>query len=77
VSKTSKPAPAPVPVDKWQAEDDARTIIRAQEILGDAKRKGAAVVQLKKQATAANAALAHAAAVKDVGKQLKSVFGEK
>ena len=62
---------------KWRAEDDARTVIRAQEILGDPKRKTAAVAQLKKQAEAANAAVAHATAVKEVGAEIKKVFGGK
>ena len=57
--------------------DDARTIIRAQEVLGDPKRRAGAVAELKKQAAAANAAVAHASAVKDIGKQLKAVFGGK
>lgn len=38
---------------KWQAEDDARTLIRAQEILADTDRKKQAAAELKKQADAA------------------------
>jgi len=70
---TSVPAPEP----KYWPEDDARTIMRAQEILNDPKRKKDALVELKKQAKAATAAVAHAQAVKDVGTSLKSVFGGK
>jgi hypothetical protein len=68
------PAPA---VQKYYPDDDARTVLRAQEILNDPKRKTACLKELKKQAEAANAALAHAQAVREVGMQLKSVLGGK
>lgn len=35
---------------KWQAEDDARTIARYQEIMSDNKRKSAAIKEAQKQA---------------------------
>lgn len=35
---------------KWQAEDDARTLARYQEIMGDNKRKQAAIKQAKLEA---------------------------
>jgi F0F1-type ATP synthase membrane subunit b/b' len=69
--------PKPQTPDKWQIEEDARTIIRAQEILNDPTRRGLAVTQLKKQKAAADMALQHATAVKDIGKELKKVFGGK
>jgi hypothetical protein len=40
----------PIEADKsWQAEDDARTLLRAEEIKKDAKRLNAAKAHLKKQ----------------------------
>lgn len=35
---------------KFQIEEDARTLARYQEIMGDSKRKNAAVAEAKKQA---------------------------
>lgn len=35
---------------KWQAEDDARTLSRYQEIMSDSKRKAAAIKQAKVEA---------------------------
>ena len=35
---------------QWQAEDDARTLARYQEIMNDSKRKNAAMKQAKPQA---------------------------
>jgi len=34
---------------QWQAEDDARTLMRAEEIKNDPKRRKAALAVLKKQ----------------------------
>jgi hypothetical protein len=62
---------------KYYPDDDARTIIRVQEVLQDPKRKNAAVAELKKQVDAANAAMAHTKAVGEVKAQIKSVFGGK
>lgn len=36
---------------QWQAEEDARTMARYQEIMSDAKRRSAAVKQAQKEAT--------------------------
>lgn len=35
---------------QWQAEDDARTLARYQEIMNDSKRRNAAMKQAKQQA---------------------------
>jgi hypothetical protein len=35
---------------RWQAEDDARTMARYQEIMGDSKRKSAAIKQARTEA---------------------------
>lgn len=35
---------------KWQAEDDARTLARYQEIMSDNKRKAAAIKQARTEA---------------------------
>lgn len=35
---------------RWQAEEDARTMARYQEIMSDSKRKSAAVAQAKLEA---------------------------
>jgi hypothetical protein len=35
---------------QWQAEDDARTMARYQEIISDSKRKAAAVKQARTEA---------------------------
>jgi hypothetical protein len=35
---------------KWQAEDDARTMARYQEIMGDSRRKSAAIKQARAEA---------------------------
>lgn len=35
---------------RWQAEEDARTMARYQEIMSDRKRKAAAVAQAKQEA---------------------------
>lgn len=67
----------PSEVAKYYPDDDARAIMRAQEILQDPKRKKDALVELKKQAEAANAAMVHAKAVGDVKVELKNVFGGK
>lgn len=48
--------------DKWQAEDDARTLMRASEIHGDKKRHGKAVKHLGKMADDAQRAVATAKA---------------
>lgn len=37
---------------KWQAEEDARTMARYQEIMGDTKRRTAAIKQAKTEASA-------------------------
>jgi hypothetical protein len=47
---------------KWQAEDDARTLARAGEIMGDRGRLARAKTVVKKQATDA------AKAAKKIGK---------
>lgn len=36
---------------QWQAEEDARTMARYQEIMSDSKRKSAAMKQAKAEAT--------------------------
>jgi hypothetical protein len=55
---TKKSAPESPQVDeKWQAEDDGRTLTRAQEIRLDEKRHKAALGHLKKQATASSSAV--------------------
>ena len=36
---------------KWQAEEDARTMARYQEIMNDSRRKNAAIKQAKLEAT--------------------------
>jgi len=35
---------------EWQAEDDARTMARYEEIMGDSKRKARAIKKAKEQA---------------------------
>ena len=35
---------------QWQAEEDARTMARYQEIMSDSKRKSAAISQARKEA---------------------------
>lgn len=35
---------------RWQAEEDARTMARYQEIMSDSRRKGAAIAQAKLEA---------------------------
>ena len=35
---------------KWQAEEDARTLVRYQEIMGDSGRKGRAMKEATRQA---------------------------
>jgi hypothetical protein len=35
---------------RWQAEEDARTMARYQEIMSDTKRKSAAIAQAKQEA---------------------------
>lgn len=49
--KNARAAQPPVPaVDKeWQAEDDARTMMRHAEICADKKRHDAAMAKLQKQ----------------------------
>jgi hypothetical protein len=37
---------------KWQAEEDARTLARYQEIMSDSKRKSAAIKQAKTESIA-------------------------
>jgi hypothetical protein len=37
---------------KWQAEEDARTMARYQEIMSDSKRKSAAIKQARTEASA-------------------------
>lgn len=41
---------AKIDMKKWQAEEDARTLARYQEIMNDSKRKSAALSQAKKEA---------------------------
>jgi hypothetical protein len=41
---------AKLDLKKWQAEEDARTLARYQEIMNDSKRKSAAMSQAKKEA---------------------------
>jgi hypothetical protein len=41
---------------KWQAEEDARTIVRVNEIFNDPKRKKRAVVEFEKQRKAVDEA---------------------
>lgn len=36
---------------RWQAEEDARTMARYQEIMADSKRKTAAIAQAKQEAS--------------------------
>jgi len=42
---------------KYQAEDDARTLIRAQEIMADKSRYGNATKEMKRQRDALEAAM--------------------
>lgn len=35
---------------RWQAEEDARTLVRYQEIMNDSKRKKAAMSQARQEA---------------------------
>lgn len=49
-------ATAPAPMDDYQAEDDARTLVRAQEVQGDRGRHSKAKKHLKKTAKNALAA---------------------
>lgn len=39
---------------RWQAEDDARTMARYEEIMADNSRKRAAIAEAKKQASDLN-----------------------
>ena len=39
---------------RWQAEDDARTMARYEEIMADSSRKKAAIAEAKKQASDLN-----------------------
>lgn len=39
---------------RWQAEDDARTMARYEEIMADSSRKRAAIAEAKKQASDLN-----------------------
>lgn len=39
---------------RWQAEEDARTMARYEEIMADSSRKKAAIVEAKKQASDLN-----------------------
>lgn len=39
---------------RWQAEDDARTMARYEEIIADSSRKKAAIAEAKKQASDLN-----------------------
>jgi hypothetical protein len=59
--------------DKYQAEDDARTLTRAQEVRQDAKRHKRAMEHLNKQATTNKQA---ADLEKKVSKALKTAFTE-
>lgn len=56
----------------WEAENDARTLISAQEILNDSKRRKKAAVELKKQADAAQDA--EKQLVSKTEKRLKKIF---
>ncbi len=60
---------------KYWPDSDARTLISAQEILKNPKRKKDALAELQKQADAANAAVAHTKAVGEVKAKIKSVLG--
>ncbi len=50
-SATKKTIPSPMGRDeaKWRAEDDARTLMRAEEVKRDKARLNAAQAQAKKQ----------------------------
>ena len=58
----------------YYPDNDAHTLILAQEILNTPKRKAAALAELKKQADATTKAMAHAQAVSEVSSAIKSVF---
>jgi len=65
MAKKKHDGPAQSTVDKnYQAEDDARTLTRAQEVRGDSKRHTCAMECLKKQNYAAKCALDMEAKVK-------------
>ena len=56
---------------QWQAEDDARTMARYQEIIGDKARMGRAIREASKQAADLNrraSAMKSAASIKTVKK---------
>ena len=72
MAKKTEAAPASVD-PKWQAEDDARSLTRAQEVRCDCKRHKAACNHLKKQAKDAKGALS---LEQKVAKGLKEVFSD-
>lgn len=49
--------PAPMPMDNWQAEEDLRTLMRAEQIEADPKRLKAAQALARKQLAATRAVL--------------------
>lgn len=57
----------------WEAEEDVRTLIRAQEVLGDPKRKQRALAQVKKQNEATDKA--EAQLVAKTSARMKKVGG--
>jgi hypothetical protein len=59
---------------EYQAEEDGRTLMRAQEIRNDPKRHKAAMACLKKDAAAASEAVSLESKVKD---GLKAAFPKK
>lgn len=65
---------ASVVMPKYYADEDARTITRTMEILQDSKRKKAALIELKKQAKAANAAASRAEAIASMKVKLDDTF---
>ena len=59
---------------KWEAEEDVRTLIRAQEVLDNPKRRKRALVEIKKQNKATDKAETQLLA--KTGKRLKKAFGK-
>ena len=60
--------------ESWEIESDARTLIEAKEILGDKGRLPEVRTELKRQATAAQAALEETKCEERVSKKLKKAF---
>lgn len=65
--KTPSPVDAPVPDLKWQTEDDHRTLLRAAEIMADAKRLG----RVRSLQTQTATAMGRLLATRKLGGQLK------